>query len=132
MGVYHGEWLEKIKAAIDAAAHRGITYDLELQMTTSKGNQKWVRTIGAPVIENGEVVCVRGSMQEITAQKAAQEKIRMLAHYDMLTVLPNRALLTDRVKSLISTAYRTHAPLTVLFLDLDNFKISMTTSVISF
>ncbi|MDP1785298.1 MAG: EAL domain-containing protein [Sulfuricurvum sp.] len=122
LSVYEDEWLEKIKTAVDEAIHKGISYDLILRMKTAMGNQKWVRTIGMPVIEEGNVVRIRGSMQDITAQKSAEEKVQWLAHYDPLTGLPNRILLNDRVQYAISIAHRTKEPIALLFLDLDHFK----------
>lgn len=122
LSVYEDEWLEKIKNAVDEAINKKISYDLTLQMKTAKGNQKWVRTIGEPVIEEGNVVSLRGSMQDITAQKSAEEKVQWLAHFDPLTGLPNRILLNDRVQYAISIAHRAKEPLSLLFLDLDHFK----------
>ncbi|MDD2358029.1 MAG: EAL domain-containing protein [Thiovulaceae bacterium] len=122
LSVYHGEWLEKIKSAIDLAVNQGIPYDLELQMVTPKGNKKWVRTIGTPIVESGEVLSVRGSMQDVTAQKTAQDQAKWLAHFDALTGLPNRLLLTDRAQHAISIANRTDTSLAVMLLDLDHFK----------
>jgi diguanylate cyclase (GGDEF)-like protein len=122
LSVYEGEWLEQIKTALDDAVHKALPYDLELQMTTHLGNQKWVRTIGVPVIENDAVIRVRGSMQDITAQKSAEEKVHWLAHFDPLTGLPNRTLLNDRLNYAIRIAYRTQGSVALLYLDLDHFK----------
>ncbi|MDK9708189.1 MAG: ATP-binding protein [Desulforhopalus sp.] len=44
-------------------------YVLELEMITAKGNHKWVRTIGYPFVENGRVVKISGSFQDITERK---------------------------------------------------------------
>lgn len=120
--VYQGTWLEKIKTAMSEAINDARPYDLELQMMTPKGNKKWVRTIGIPIMENGSVVRVRGSMQDITAQKSAEEKVLWLANFDSLTELPNNNLLQDRVKYLLNIAQRNNEPLAVMFMDLDNFK----------
>lgn len=122
LSVYEGQWLEKIKTALDDAIHKALPYDLELQMTTSAGNQKWVRTIGVPVVEKDRVVRVRGSMQDITTQKLAEEKVHWLAHFDPLTGLPNRTLLNDRLNYAIRIAYRTQGSVALLYLDLDHFK----------
>ncbi len=122
LSVYKGQWLDKIQTAMDDAFNKGTPYDLELLMETAKGNQKWVRTIGVPVLENGEVVRLRGSMQDITAQKTAEEKVHWLANFDPLTGLPNRTLLHDRVVHAIRTAYRSKDPVALLLLDLDHFK----------
>lgn len=122
LSVYKDEWLEKIQTALDEAIHKGVPYDLILKMETAKGNEKWVHTIGSPVIENGEVVMLRGSMQDITTQKTAEEKVEWLANFDPLTGLPNRILLKDRVQYAINIAYRSKKPIALLFMNLDHFK----------
>ena len=50
-------------------------YDIELELITAKGNKKWVRIIGSPAIENGKVVKLTGSFQDITEQKRAEEAL---------------------------------------------------------
>lgn len=119
---YADEWLEKVQFALDEAIERGIPYDLELKMTTAQGKEKWVRSIGVPVVENGETVSIRGSLQDITAQKTTEERVHWLAHFDHLTGLPNRMLLTERVEYAIHIAKRTESPVALLYLDLDHFK----------
>ena len=59
---------------------------------------------------------------DITAQKQAEEELRYLASYDMLTGLPNRALLMDRIFHGIEKAKREHRSLALCFIDLDKFK----------
>jgi PAS domain S-box-containing protein len=68
----------RIAAAVAAAAAEGTPYDLELHLTAADGRRKWVRTICRPIIENGRVVRVRGSIQDITDRKRAEEEIREL------------------------------------------------------
>jgi PAS domain S-box-containing protein len=63
-----------IGGAINEAIKNAIPYDLELQMLTAKGNTKWVRSIGRPVIEDGKVKKVVGSFQDITEHKQTQER----------------------------------------------------------
>ena len=122
LSVFEGEWLEKIQTAMDDALRRRKSYDLELPIKTAKGNQKWVRTIGIPVVEKGEVIRLRGSMQDITAKKMAEEKLHWLANFDPLTGLPNRTLLNDRVVYAIRIAYHVQDTVALLILDLDHFK----------
>ncbi|WP_310440373.1 EAL domain-containing protein [Sulfuricurvum sp.] len=55
-------------------------------------------------------------------RKSAEEKAHWLAHFDILTGLPNRTLLNDRVQNAINIAARTNVPLALIFLDLDHFK----------
>lgn len=59
---------------------------------------------------------------DITQQKAQEEKLRFIAHYDSLTGLPNRLLLTDRIEQSMSQAKRKKSKMAVIFIDLDGFK----------
>ena len=65
-----------IENAIERAIKSAEPYDLELEMLTKKGNRKWVRTIGKPVVQGGEVIKIRGSFQEITEKKQTEQKIK--------------------------------------------------------
>jgi diguanylate cyclase (GGDEF)-like protein/PAS domain S-box-containing protein len=53
----------------------------------------------------------------------SEGRLSFLAQFDPLTGLPNRALLTDRFTQMIVHAKRHAAPLGVLFIDLDDFKL---------
>jgi diguanylate cyclase (GGDEF)-like protein len=59
---------------------------------------------------------------EIAQREKAEARIRELAYYDVLTGLPNRTLLLDRLNRAIDAANRSGNPLALLFLDLDRFK----------
>jgi diguanylate cyclase (GGDEF)-like protein/PAS domain S-box-containing protein len=59
---------------------------------------------------------------DITGLKRQQEALERLAHYDVLTGLPNRALLSDRLETLIAHAARRREHIAVCYLDLDGFK----------
>ncbi len=62
------------------------------------------------------------SFTDITARKAAEERIHYLAHHDPLTRLPNRTHLQARLEQAIATARREDRRLAVLFIDMDHFK----------
>jgi diguanylate cyclase (GGDEF)-like protein/PAS domain S-box-containing protein len=55
-------------------------------------------------------------------RKLAEERIEFMANHDALTGLPNRALLNDRLSQAILHAQRDDRWVSVLFVDLDNFK----------
>jgi diguanylate cyclase (GGDEF)-like protein/PAS domain S-box-containing protein len=73
----------------------------------------------ARIGNEGTVVVVR----DITERTQAAEQIRHLAYHDILTGLPNRLLLRDRLGVAISHTARTGRKLAVLFFDLDRFKV---------
>ncbi|MER2532396.1 MAG: PAS domain S-box protein [Candidatus Competibacter sp.] len=76
LSFYSGESRARIEAAVKAAIEHGAPYDLELEFVSAKGTPKWVRTICHPVLENGKVVRVRGSFQDITGSKRMEQNLR--------------------------------------------------------
>ena len=52
----------------------------------------------------------------------AEEKIRNLAYFDVLTQLPNRRMLVDRLRQAMANGRRSGCHGALMFLDLDNFK----------
>ena len=70
--------------------------------------------------ENGGNMVV--FIADITESKKYQEKLDHMAHFDMLTGLPNRALFIDRFQQAMAQSKRTGSQLAICFLDLDNFK----------
>lgn len=59
---------------------------------------------------------------DITSLRIKQEQLEHLAHFDALTDLPNRILLSDRLNQAMAVSQRTQTSLAVLYLDLDGFK----------
>lgn len=55
-------------------------------------------------------------------RRESEERVRHLAYHDMLTTLPNRRLLIDRLTLMIASARRNQGRFVVFFLDLDGFK----------
>ncbi len=60
--------------------------------------------------------------KNIAERELAEEKIHYLAHYDVLTDLPNRFLYNEHLSRALSSAQRNNEMLAVLFVDLDDFK----------
>lgn len=59
---------------------------------------------------------------DITKKKQEEEKIKHLAFYDPLTLLPNRRLLLDRLEQALQQAQRAKTSGALLSIDIDNFK----------
>jgi diguanylate cyclase (GGDEF)-like protein len=59
---------------------------------------------------------------DITTLKAQQRQLEHIAHYDLLTKLPNRVLLADRLQHAMTQCQRRGRTLAVAYLDLDGFK----------
>lgn len=62
------------------------------------------------------------SFSDITERKQQEAQIEHLAFHDLLTGLPNRRLLIDRIQVAIAQAARDANGLALLFVDLDRFK----------
>lgn len=63
-----------------------------------------------------------GVARNVTALRQAEERLLFLAHHDPLTGLTNRSLFNDRLDSAVRAARRHQSSLTLLFLDINDFK----------
>lgn len=81
-----------------------------------------ILTISAVRGSDGKTLNYVALFTDITVMKEHQSQLEHIAHYDILTNLPNRALLTDRLSQSMAQCQRRNNMLAVLFLDLDGFK----------
>jgi diguanylate cyclase (GGDEF)-like protein/PAS domain S-box-containing protein len=105
-------------------ALRGQTAHYEGQFNSEFRHEKtWLHLISAPTQNSdGEIAGGIAIMQNITAEKQAQEEIRQLAFYDALTNLPNRRLLLERLQRAVANSARTGKRGAIIYIDLDHFK----------
>lgn len=82
---------------------------------------KWMSTT-AVKSKGGETCNYVAIFSDITSRKKAEEEIRYMAFYDVLTTLPNRRLFLDRLHIALSASARHHNYSAIMFIDLDNFK----------
>jgi diguanylate cyclase (GGDEF)-like protein/PAS domain S-box-containing protein len=114
------------QAVIDDIEHamaRSETVRAELLNYTKGGAPYWVETELVPFADEGGVnthwVAVE---RDITERKKSQDDIHRLAFFDVLTGLPNRRLLMDRIDKLLASSERGATYSAVMFIDLDRFK----------
>jgi diguanylate cyclase (GGDEF)-like protein/PAS domain S-box-containing protein len=101
----HGEW----KGELQSCRKDGAAYAIWLTVSTvSEGA--------------GQVRNYVGLFSDITVLKLQQKELEHGAHFDALTDLPNRLLLSDRLHQAMTHCQRHNQHLAVLYLDLDGFK----------
>jgi diguanylate cyclase (GGDEF)-like protein/PAS domain S-box-containing protein len=101
----------------------GRTQTLEEYVVKLDGVRTLFQSTKGPVYDpEGNVVGLFGVSRDITKSKLAEERIQYLAHYDVLTGLPNRVQLDERIQLAIGQAASGDGQLALLFLDLDHFK----------
>jgi len=79
-------------------------------------------TMSAVRGREGRTVNYVSLFTDITSMKENQRQLERIAHFDLLTGLPNRALLADRLDQAVLQSRRRQRPMGVAFLDLDGFK----------
>jgi diguanylate cyclase (GGDEF)-like protein/PAS domain S-box-containing protein len=96
---------------------------LEKLCVSKDGRPVWVQaTVSLMRDCTGAPINFIAQIEDITERKRSQDEIKQLAYYDVLTGLPNRRLLLDRLNQALAQAQRYQRSLAVMFLDLDHFK----------
>ncbi len=80
-------------------------------------------TLIFPVIDDrGLPLSYLAIKEDVTERKKTAQRIEQLSNFDVLTGLPNRTYFANRFQQLLSLTERAHGHLTLLHLDIDNFK----------
>lgn len=105
-------------------AGRTSAFVSEFRLQCKNGAWKWTLSRGMVVSTDttGKPLRMIGTHTDISERKHAEAQISRLAHYDVLTGLPNRILFHDRFEQELSRASRAGHAITLMFLDLDRFK----------
>ncbi|HUF82363.1 MAG TPA: PAS domain S-box protein [Burkholderiales bacterium] len=117
----HPEDRRRVYEARKAAAAGG--YDQTYRVVRPDGTTRWVNDRAFAVTdEAGNVYRIAGITEDVTERTLAEERLTQLAHYDVLTDLPNRVLFYDRLRQVLAQAKRSQWIVGVMFVDLDRFK----------
>ena len=116
------EAADAVLAALQEANERGLSTGRQFRLPLAGGEYWFELSVSRKSDVTGEDARFVVLSRDITQNKQAEAQIRLLAHYDALTGLPNRALLAARCKQALSLAQRNHTSLAIMFLDLDHFK----------
>lgn len=115
--VQRAEWETIVLRLTSLSVVRGA----EAELRRGDGGTFWALQNFA-VLGLGEDAVVHLTAVDISDRKRTEAQIEHHAYHDVLTQLPNRRLLRDRLERSILSAQRAHRHVAILFLDLDGFK----------
>lgn len=117
----HPDEVDEIRKKIQSHLEHGAPLRGEFRMKTKNNEYIWIFTSGEAVLDNNGIpIRIIGSVSDISERHRHQEKIKYMAFYDSLTGLPNRAMIREKLLSLIKE--KKSGKLAVMLLDLDRFK----------
>jgi diguanylate cyclase (GGDEF)-like protein/PAS domain S-box-containing protein len=132
-----GHPLTEVFQIIDGVTHKHLPNPIELAIQQNRpveltancilvrrdGYECVIEESAAPIYDqDGQVIGAVTVFHDVSIARAIVLEMSHLAQHDVLTDLPNRLLLSDRVTQAILLAHRNHNQLALLFLDLDGFK----------
>ncbi len=86
-------------------------------------NGKFLELYTKPLLKDREIIGRVLSFRDISERKKFEEQLAFQATHDLVTNLPNRMLLVDRLQQAILQAKRLNIHIAVMFLDIDRFKV---------
>ena len=91
----------------------------------SRKGENFTQRSNVSVVKNpqGQIIHYIELFSDITREKKAEERLRYLVHYDSLTDLPNRELLSNRLSKAVQKQKRNGKLVAILLFDMDNFKL---------
>jgi diguanylate cyclase (GGDEF)-like protein/PAS domain S-box-containing protein len=95
----------------------------ELQNSKKNGELFWAQVCIVPVTSDGAITHFIGIQVDVTKARAASQKIAYQATHDMLTGLINRYEFENLLAQRISSSQQDDTTHSLIFLDLDQFKI---------
>ncbi len=121
--ILHPEDRERADAFFhDAAQLPGSTPPVEWRVRHPGGAWLHAETIATNLQHDRTVRGVVLNSRDVSERKRLEQQLTHQAFHDFLTGLANRALFRDRVSHALALARRQRHSITVLFLDLDDFK----------
>ncbi len=84
---YEADERDSVRAAVQQALDQGKPYDRLWGFVTAKGRRRLIRAIGQPEVEDGKTIGLRGTFQDVTEQKAAEERLLRNQKLESLGVL---------------------------------------------
>jgi diguanylate cyclase (GGDEF)-like protein/PAS domain S-box-containing protein len=106
----------------DATQTPGVTGPVEWRFRQPDGSWLNAEILATNLLHDSTVKGIVLNTRDVSERRRLEEQLIHQAFHDPLTGLANRALFRDRVSHALALAQRRGSPVTVLFLDLDDFK----------
>ena len=107
--------MARLQAMRSRAIAERTGFHLDAEITTAKGNHRWIRVTATVESEDGVAVRIFGMKQDITEEKLLSDRTRYLAEFDTMTGLANRSVFQERLAAMGAGG-------ALLLIDLDGFK----------
>jgi diguanylate cyclase (GGDEF)-like protein/PAS domain S-box-containing protein len=121
--VHHDDLERAGDILLDLLESEGPSDPIEIRVRHVSGEYRSIEAVAKNMLDDPNIGGIVINVRDITERKRAEEALARQATTDSLTGLANRALLLDRVTAALNHSERTGALTTVLFLDIDHFKL---------
>ena len=102
----------------------GESTRVEYRILHKEHGAMWIVNISQPVIsQDGSLLKINGQLIDISERKLLEDELKQMAFHDDLTDLPNRKALDRHIEKALARSKRHHHNFTLMFIDLDDFKI---------
>jgi len=114
-----------IQESFEKLLSGGIVQDcIELQLIRKNQQDFWCEISLSPHFdENHELLGISGTLDDISVRKKAEKRLQHVALHDSLTGIHNRYYFDNELRSMANTAARSQIEHSLLYLDLDHFKV---------
>lgn len=121
--IIHPDDRDAVNQAIQTAVHSHQPFFFEFRIIQPSGRVRLIEAQGRVILDKkGIPAAIAGTVHDITERQAAAAHLHRLAHYDVLTGLPNRRLFYESLAREMQVAREQGLTVALLYLDLDQFK----------
>lgn len=114
---------ERAREGVRGLTREERTMQMELRVLGAPASGlTWIRVLARSHIREGRLLRISGVVQEITASKQDEDRLKHQAEHDTLTGLSNREAFFNALRNAIDLAEPGHGP-AILYVDLDRFKV---------
>lgn len=118
----HPDDYPQLMQSVETSAATLSTWTATYRYNHPAKGEIWVKGSSTPTRHDDGSITWHGYIQDITLLKHHEQELERMGFHDVLTGIPNRRLLVDRLHHAVAQTQRTHEAIAVCMLDLDGFK----------